>query len=70
MLVVIAERKLAISSGLCIWPRVHATFKLFTLGFVVTLLEMKKEKKKNSSTNCSGGKNNYASDSGLSTRNI
>ena len=27
-------------------PRVHATFKLFTLGFVVTLMEMKKEKRK------------------------
>ena len=58
MQVVITERKLAISSGLCMRPRVHATFKLFTLGFVVTLLEMKKTK--NSSINCSGEKNNCA----------
>ena len=39
-------RKKITSSGLCMRPRVHATFKLFTLGFVVTLLEMKKEKEK------------------------
>ena len=35
-------------------PRVHATFEPFTLGFVGTLLEMKKkEREKNSLTNCS-----------------
>ena len=39
-------RKKITSSGLCMWPRVHATFKLFTLDFVVILLEMKKEKEK------------------------
>jgi len=39
-------RKKITSSGLCMRPRVHATFKLFTLGFVVTLLEMKKKKEK------------------------
>jgi hypothetical protein len=41
-------RKKITSSGLCMRPRVHATFKLFTLGFVVTLLEMKKKKEKQS----------------------
>ena len=30
-------RKKITGSGLCMWPRVHATFKFFTLGFVVTL---------------------------------
>jgi len=32
-------------------PRVHATFELFTLGFVVTLVG---NEKRNNSINCSG----------------
>jgi len=57
-------RKKITSSGLCMRPRVHATFKLFTLGFVVTLLEMKKEKRKRKTVRLIvlGEKNNYASD--------
>ena len=43
-------------------PRVHATFKLFTLGFVVTLMEMKKEKRKTVRLIVLGEKNNSASD--------
>ena len=34
------------SSGLCMGPRVHALFELFTLGFVETLYGNEKRKRK------------------------
>ena len=39
-------RKIFTSSGLCMPPREHATFKLFTLGFVVTLWKWIRKKRK------------------------